>query len=450
MAVSLLTVALGGCTGSSGPAGPRPAPSPTVSGVPVPVTPGIVPVPSSTIPDPAAALPGADGSGQLPSLVRVALPQATRGVVLDAASGRVLLDVGSSTPLLAASTTKLLTAAAALEVLGAETRLRTRVLATGPIHSGTLAGDLVLRGAGDPTLTAQARPLLDSGATVAALVNGVKAAGVRHVQGRVLADTSLFTGPPLGLGWVLGYLTGGSVAQVTPLSLEGGRKVTTEWVTPRVLDPALAAAAEFTRQLRLAGVAVDGPPVLGVRRGTEITGVLSAPIRLLVKKMLQESDNDIAESLGRLVSLDLGGQADFEGAARAVLHSVPLDVSHTELHDASGLSREDRIAPRLLAELVRLTVTGGHPELRAISEALPVSGRVGTLAKRFLTGPASRAIGRVHAKTGRLNGLVSLAGWTRTRSGRMLTFSFVTESAIGSALADAALDRTAATLAVLG
>src|SRR6202162_894496 len=52
------------------------------------------------------------------------------------------------------STTKLLTEGTALELLGADYRFHTRVYRTGPITAdGTLNGDLILVGAGDPNLS---------------------------------------------------------------------------------------------------------------------------------------------------------------------------------------------------------------------------------------------------------------------------------------------------------
>jgi serine-type D-Ala-D-Ala carboxypeptidase/endopeptidase (penicillin-binding protein 4) len=51
-----------------------------------------------------------------------------------------------------ASLTKLITAAAALEAWPTDKMFQTQLLASGEIHDGVLAGDLILRGAGDPSL----------------------------------------------------------------------------------------------------------------------------------------------------------------------------------------------------------------------------------------------------------------------------------------------------------
>src|SRR5471030_3494927 len=56
--------------------------------------------------------------------------------------------------MLPASNMKIVTLAAAAEKLGWEYRYETRVAAAGPIEGGTLQGDLVVIGTGDPSLVA--------------------------------------------------------------------------------------------------------------------------------------------------------------------------------------------------------------------------------------------------------------------------------------------------------
>ncbi|MGA2562366.1 MAG: D-alanyl-D-alanine carboxypeptidase/D-alanyl-D-alanine-endopeptidase [Steroidobacteraceae bacterium] len=60
--------------------------------------------------------------------------------------------LNAGTRLTPASLTKLITAAAALEAWPTDKMFQTQLLASGEIHDGVLAGDLILRGAGDPSL----------------------------------------------------------------------------------------------------------------------------------------------------------------------------------------------------------------------------------------------------------------------------------------------------------
>ncbi|HEX6953459.1 MAG TPA: D-alanyl-D-alanine carboxypeptidase/D-alanyl-D-alanine-endopeptidase [Agromyces sp.] len=112
--------------------------------------------------------------------------------VRDAATGEVLYARNADTRMVAASTTKLLSSAAAVGLLGLDHRFTTDVLATGDVEAGVLRGDLVLRGGGDPTtLASDYRSLADE----------LVAAGIRSVEGDLVADDSYFDDVPYGTGW---------------------------------------------------------------------------------------------------------------------------------------------------------------------------------------------------------------------------------------------------------
>jgi D-alanyl-D-alanine carboxypeptidase/D-alanyl-D-alanine-endopeptidase (penicillin-binding protein 4) len=98
-------------------------------------------------------------------------------VVVDRATGAVLEAQGADLSLPPASVAKSVTALYALDRLGPNFRYRTRVLATGPVVGGIVQGDLVLVGAGDPTL--QTDQLGDLAAALAA-------AGIKGITGRYL------------------------------------------------------------------------------------------------------------------------------------------------------------------------------------------------------------------------------------------------------------------------
>ena len=101
---------------------------------------------------------------------------------------------------LPASNLKLLVSAIALDRLGAGFRWRTTVMADGRIDSnGVLAGDLVLRGSGDPTISNRFWPEVHSAWD--SLAAQVESAGITRVRGRLLADNSLFKPPYLASGW---------------------------------------------------------------------------------------------------------------------------------------------------------------------------------------------------------------------------------------------------------
>lgn len=134
----------------------------------------------------------AQGGAPLPEPVtRVA---AALGVPLDDISIWVQ-EIGSETPLLRhhpdvprtpASTMKLVTTFAALQGLTPAYQWRTEVYALGPVSDGVLAGDLLLRGYGDPYLVAE---------EFWKLVGGIREQGLRRIEGDVVFDSSHYRLP---------------------------------------------------------------------------------------------------------------------------------------------------------------------------------------------------------------------------------------------------------------
>ena len=129
--------------------------------------------------------------------------------VVDAASGATLYAHNDAQLFEPASNAKLFTTSAALALLGPGYTLSTRVVAEGTIDaSGTLHGDLRLVGGADPTLSGRVYPYSGhtdrSAPPLAAfdtLAAQVLAAGIRSVDGPVLADDTLFPDERYGAGW---------------------------------------------------------------------------------------------------------------------------------------------------------------------------------------------------------------------------------------------------------
>ncbi len=93
---------------------------------------------------------------------------------------------------------KLLTTAAAAARLGWDRTFPTTVRATTAMRAdGTVGGDLVVSGTGDPTIGNRQT----SASTPAAIADALYAAGLRRIEGRVVADDRWFADEPLGEGW---------------------------------------------------------------------------------------------------------------------------------------------------------------------------------------------------------------------------------------------------------
>jgi serine-type D-Ala-D-Ala carboxypeptidase/endopeptidase (penicillin-binding protein 4) len=118
-----------------------------------------------------------------------------------------------------ASNAKLYTTALALEHFGPDFRIKSSLYCgTKPDASGTLKGDLILYGRGDPTMAARLNGgdyLKGLDPLMAQLVN----AGVRRIEGDVVGDESYFAGPPFGAGWEWDDLQAYYGAEVSALTI---------------------------------------------------------------------------------------------------------------------------------------------------------------------------------------------------------------------------------------
>ena len=371
-------------------------------------------------------------------------------LVASLATGQVLYASNATSGFTPASTNKLATAAAALTVLGPAARLTTRVV----LGSGT--GSIILVGGGDPTLAAGPPPATEypQPATLADLAKStaqaLQARGVHHIQ--LSYDTSLYTGPGFAPGWTSGYVADGDVTVITPLEVDQGR------VTPagapvdamaggaRSANPAPQAAAAFAGYLAADGISVTGSPsqVVAPAHAATIASVQSPPLAQIIFWMLEQSNNVIAENLARQVAIATGRPASFSGGAAAVTATLRgLGITgEVQLSDGSGLSPDDKIAPTVLVQIVRLAAVSTR--LRSMLTGLPVEGFSGTLGPGgSVFGPGgSDALGVVRAKTGNLSQVAALAGSAYAKNGQLLVFAVMADqlSAAPGALTQAATE----------
>lgn len=116
-------------------------------------------------------------------------------------TGQVLFSENADKLLRPASNMKIYTVAAALDRLTPDYRFVTSVYAVEkPDKSGTIKGDLIIYGRGDPSIAAR----FNSGDYLKGindLADRIVAAGVKRVKGDLVGDEGYFNGPPLGGGW---------------------------------------------------------------------------------------------------------------------------------------------------------------------------------------------------------------------------------------------------------
>lgn len=374
---------------------------------------------------------------ELPRLLQgCGLPAAHLGLcVAPVDGGADLAALNADTPFVLASTAKIVTSLAALELLGPRFRWRTLAFGTGPIEGGRLRGDLLIVGGGDPRLGA---PELRGG------LQQLRRQGLIEIGGDLVVDRSAFhlhehdhigtppPGPDRPHHARPDALGGLSTPQVAGLWHEVGGQLA-------------CSVRELRSDERPAGQArlplFDGRGELLLPLATWTSPPLPEVVREVNKNSLNLAARHLMLSLAHGFPL----QAATLQQARERLHQWLLRQGvargDIELDNGSGLSRAERGKPRAMVQLLQRA--WASRESRLFVDSLPVAGVDGTLAHRLQQGAA---MGQAFLKTGSLLDARALAGYVRTRSGRVLAvalFAHHPDAALATPAIDAVVERIA-------
>ncbi|MBL9078714.1 MAG: D-alanyl-D-alanine carboxypeptidase/D-alanyl-D-alanine-endopeptidase [Planctomycetes bacterium] len=380
---------------------------------------------------------------------------ARTGVAVCDDAGRVWYGHRIGEPFAPASNQKLLTAAAVLSGLGAEHRFTTRFWLRG--------GRLVVEASGDPNWIHDSEHAPERVFAVVAVA--LQRAGVTAVAGIDL-DAGTFTGPTRPAGWprdqhytyycaptgpfvleqgtfVLAIdadagATAAHIGLVAPpagLPVEGSiavvdrakgavygavdlgsaiqvrgkfhRKSPPVTIRTAMQDPTGWYLATLRQVLTSAGVRVDAGAAAAVP--DRLVHEYASPLRPALQRMLEDSSNFDAEQCLRVLGAKLVGDGSLAGGLAALRRQLQAQLGTVPdgvvLTDGSGLSSDNRITPGVVA--AALLTTSAAPGGGMLFECLPVAGRSGTLADRFVGSPL---VGRVRAKTGWIRGASALSG----------------------------------------
>ncbi|MBA4500951.1 D-alanyl-D-alanine carboxypeptidase/D-alanyl-D-alanine endopeptidase [Marinobacterium marinum] len=190
-------------------------------------------------------------------------------------------------------------------------------------------------------------------------------------------------------------------------------------------DPIAHGKAVVRQELSRLGIVLRGEIRAEERTGNnwqQAARVHSAPLQGLLTEMLQDSDNLIADLTLKNLGADASTPGSFARGVRAMKHSIQtrtgVDLGLAKLTDGSGLSRDNLLQARQLAELLQWLAK--HPDMTSY-QALPVSGENGTLKYRSSTRKPPLK-GAIQAKSGTVNGSRNLAGYINTASGERYVF----------------------------
>jgi D-alanyl-D-alanine carboxypeptidase/D-alanyl-D-alanine-endopeptidase (penicillin-binding protein 4) len=340
--------------------------------------------------------------------------------VLDAATGNVLFDRSSQVSARAASVQKLLTAAVALKVLGPDYTAITRVY-----QDKTDKGKLYFVGGGDVTLSRTPegkQSVYRNAPKLEVLADSVLRKLRTQEITEIVLDSSLYGGASgeYQSVWDQRGLTDGYMSYVSALQVDGDRDNPAGLTSARSKDPVGRAGTWFKEALGTSASEAKLTKGVASADAVEIAQISSRPISEWIGYMLVVSDNALAESMARLVSLDLGldgSSASFTEAFRLGLAGTGLDLSSIKIEDGSGLSRYNQISPDLVNDLLIL-INQPSSDFEIIKSAMPVAGESGSLSGRFVG-----LEGKVVAKTGWIRTGYTLAGFAQAADGSELIFT---------------------------
>ena len=387
--------------------------------------------------------------------------------IREIATNRVIAEYQSQQSLTPASVVKIVTTAAALDILGADYRFTTRLQHDGNIGSdGTLNGNLIIRGGGDPTLGSE---FLGNADFAPAWINAVKQAGIKNIEGKIIADASAFDDEVIPVGWtwrnmgnhyapgIHGIAAFDNRYQILFNSQRAGAQTQIVRTIPEMnyrFDNRVTAAANSQDSAYIYGAPFSGERII---RGTipqnrtsfVVRGDIANPPEFLAnffeKELIKNgisvrnaernfarnrtliytqrsptlaeiarvtnfrSNNLFAEHLFKYLSLQNAAAANNNDAISVILNhwkQKGLDTSGIFLYDGSGLSPQNAIPADFLNHLLLLARNNS-----AFYLSLPLAGREGTVANFLKNTPLQ---GNARLKSGSIDGVQAYAGYVQS------------------------------------
>jgi D-alanyl-D-alanine carboxypeptidase/D-alanyl-D-alanine-endopeptidase (penicillin-binding protein 4) len=317
-------------------------------------------------------------------------------------TGEALYEYNSDETFTPASTTKVFTAAVAYLSLGPEYRYVTKLSTNAPIAQ-TLKGNIYIQFSGDPTLT---------NIDINALIRHLRYRGVRRIDGNVVLDQSIFTGPYYGEGWTRDDYANCYGAPIAGVIINSN--CSREGV---VRYPDLYAQEVVGTALRYAGIHLSGKIEEGQTppNTTIIATHSSDSLQHILGYMLKFSDDVYANAIFKTIGKAYANSGSYTGGILATDKILTMHLGSSfnppDLKDGSGLSTLNQISPQQLVALYNYMY---HEPVLAqrFRDSLAISGQDGTLVYRL----NDRLLaGNVYAKTGTFEhddgGVSSLAGY---------------------------------------
>ncbi len=371
--------------------------------------------------------------------------------VINPANGETLYEHNTDRASTPASNLKILTDYTVLRTFESSDRFSTDAVYDGKNLTLIAGGDTLLgTGESDPTavvghagLETLAQQTLDS-------LKEHGASGTITVN----RDTSLFSGPAANPAWDQADKDSGFVGDVYPMALyshsvpDNGQPTENRYdnaavATQQAFIDALNKLSAGELQFQLGDENKADP------NAQKLASVESATAAEQSASMMQRSDNFLAEALARNAAIKAGKQGTIEDAISHVTQTLEdggIPTDKLTMIDLCGLSPDNKVTNQTLTSIIK-TMVAGDPEFSRGLAGLPVAGGSGTLAQRFDNGNETGGQGFVRAKTGTLNNVISLTGYTITAHNEVLVFSIIANDVKDTNAAKNLLDSSATTIA---
>ena len=274
--------------------------------------------------------------------------------------------------------------------------------------SRTLHGNICVKGAMDPMF---------SDGDVWKFANAFKSLGVDTIYGSLVLDLTLKDTLMMGEGWMWDDKDDNPV------------------LSPLLVNKKDIFASTFLKYLKQNNIVLTDRTVKA-EYPTNATDLANCTHTLsdILNRTLKNSDNTYAECIFYRVGSETAHQKGVSAkTAKEAMHRLIRRVGHNPddyyIADGSGLSRYSHLTPELEVDLLRYAFRRSHI-FNTLYKKMPIAGMDGTLASRM---KGTKAQYNVHAKTGTLSGVSTLAGYCKAPNGHWLAFCIMNNGLKSSA-----------------
>ncbi|WP_321299611.1 D-alanyl-D-alanine carboxypeptidase/D-alanyl-D-alanine-endopeptidase [Marinifilum fragile] len=395
-------------------------------------------------------------------------------IIKDVKKGNILAQHNSKMALTPASSQKLITTASALEILGEDYQFKTLIEADGNIENGTLKGNLIIKGGGDPALESK---YFESQQNIAnRIVSKLKTLNINTIDGRILVDNSYFV-PSIPRTWIwedignyygavpnainyrdnmytlffksgqagsktkiwktaprntgldfdnqvvsseinrdLAYIFGGNTSKLRRIEGSIPQNRDDFKVKGAFLHPEMALIEDLKAELKNSNIRVLNQKSKHKTNRKELFEILSPKVKDIVYWTNQKSVNLFADQLLFEIGQKQNEQADWETGVRTINEfwsTKSIETKYQNLLDGSGLSHFNAISAEFFSQILTFMYHSNNYD--AFFSSLPVAGKSGTL-KYF--GKDSDIANNWMAKTGSMTGVRTYCGYLKNSKGK--------------------------------